>query len=108
MTCPICFEDYSVENPARGPEERMPAACQHSICFHCCVQIEATTWFPFKCPICRRNNSSWFMCEFGIKDEAKSEYEVVEFRNAIAAALQRLFPQFYPGSHQVTLLTRAR
>jgi len=37
------------------------------------------------------------MCEFGIKDEAKSEFEseMVDFRNAIAATLQNLFPQLY-------------
>ena len=95
MSCPICFEDYSPENPARGPEERMPAACQHSICQQCCMRIAATERHPFICPICRRNNSCWFLCEFCSKDEDKAEYDVVEFRNAIAASLQRLFPQLY-------------
>ena len=35
------------------------------------------------------------MCEFGIKDEDKSEYDVVEFRNSMADALRSLFPQLY-------------
>ena len=64
MECPICFESYSKFNPARGPEECSPHACQHAICFKCCLDIADTGTGPFKCSICRRDIASWFVRAF--------------------------------------------
>jgi len=102
VECPICFEAYSRENPARGPEECMPAACQHSICQQCCVRIVDGAWHPFKCPICRRNNSSWFTREFVFRNEPLTDPEPEEsdhdlpkmlaLRNRLVATLNEMYP----------------
>ena len=78
MECPICLEAYSRQNPARGPEECMPAACQHSICQQCCMRLVDGAWHPFKCPICRRDNSEWFKREFSFRNEPLCELEEFE------------------------------
>jgi len=79
MECPVCYEKFSVENPAMGPG----GECQHSACKSCWQDIAAARGNePVRCPECRRDVTTWVMREFAITNSvAELEDEPAELGN---------------------------
>ena len=58
--CPICYEEYSAENPALGAV----AVCRHANCMTCWYVRLTDRRPPFFCAICRADVSEWAVCRF--------------------------------------------
>ena len=58
--CPVCFQSFTEENPAKSPLlGECALTCRHFACEDCWAQImdgHGSTW---KCPICRADVRSW-------------------------------------------------
>ena len=62
--CPVCLEAFTTEIPAKGPSiSGYPSDCPHCICEECGDQL-CVNGPPFRCPICRRDYTQWFVDEF--------------------------------------------
>jgi len=58
MECPVCYEEYSDERPAKTPG----GECRHSACKDCWKAIGERDG-PVRCSECRRDVTDWFMDE---------------------------------------------
>ena len=58
--CPVCFQSFTEENPAKSPllGECAPT-CRHFACEDCWAQVMDLHWSAWKCPICRADVRSW-------------------------------------------------
>ena len=114
MACPICFEDYSPERPAKGPCDVAPHDCPHTFCAPCGERIKQTSRPPFKCAECRRDITEWFVAEFRV-DENPSASAHREEIEALLRGLHEEIAQFRRESeemharmHRLTAETEAR
>lgn len=93
MSCPICLEEYSKENPAKGPSIRREHECRHSVCSQCFERIRQTTKEPpFRCPECRRDITLWFLQEIhwdkAYAAMARAEEQISQAEAVVAEAHQ--------------------
>ena len=85
--CPVCYESYSPENPAKGPG----GECTHSMCEACCIRTAEFMHPPFQCPECRRDITTWLVSEFPhLRRPVLTLEAAVAFANEFGIALPSL------------------
>ena len=85
--CPVCYESYSPENPAKGPG----GECPHSMCEACCIRTAEFMHPPFQCPECRRDITDWLVSNFPQPPHTVLTLEAaVAFANEFGIALPSL------------------
>lgn len=64
LSCPICYELYESENPARVP--MMNTFCGHTICYECKNKIQNGT-----CSLCNQKTPERYMKNFALLDQIR-------------------------------------
>ena len=87
--CPVCYESYSPDNPAKGPG----GECVHSMCEACCIRTAEFMHPPFQCPECRCDITTWLVSEFPhIRPPVLTLEAAVAFANEFGIVLPSLDP----------------